>query len=124
MIIYKKYFFDAAHYMPNFKKTHKYAKVHGHSYEMIIKISGDPDKKNNWIINYDEIDNIIVPIVNKLDHRTLNEISGLENPTAENIAKWFWKQIKKKSTIYRALKSIDQELVDVFMKVIKFFNLT
>ena len=77
------------------KKTHKYAKVHGHSYEMIIKISGDPDKKNNWIINYDEIDNIIVPIVNKLDHRTLNEISGLENPTAENIAKWFWKQIKK-----------------------------
>ena len=26
----------------------------------------------------------------------LNEISGLENPTAENIAKWFWKQIKKK----------------------------
>ena len=63
---------------------------------MIIKISGDPDKKNNWIINYDEIDNIIVPIVNKLDHRTLNEISGLENPTAENIAKWFWKQIKKK----------------------------
>ncbi len=43
-----------------------------------------------------EIDNIIVPIVNKLDHTTLNEISGLENPTAENIAKWFWKQIKKK----------------------------
>ena len=50
MIIYKKYFFDAAHYMPNFKKTHKYAKVHGHSYEMIIKISGDPDKKNNPVI--------------------------------------------------------------------------
>ena len=98
MIIYKKYFFDAAHYMPNFKKTHKYAKVHGHSYEMIIKISGKPDKKNNWIINYDEIDSIINPIVNKLDHRTLNEISGLENPTAENIAKWFWKKIKKKIT--------------------------
>ena len=96
MIIYKKYFFDAAHFMPNFEKTHKYSKVHGHSYEMIIKISGNPDKKNNWIINYDEIDNIIIPIVNQLDHRTLNEISGLENPTAENIAKWFWKKIKKK----------------------------
>ena len=96
MIIYKKYFFDAAHYMPNLRKTHKYAKVHGHSYEMIIKISGNPDKKNNWIINYDEIDKIILPIVNKLDHKTLNEVSGLENPTAENIAKWFWKKIKKK----------------------------
>ena len=80
---------------PISKKLINMQKVHGHSYEMIIKISGDPDKKNNWIINYDEIDKIIVPIVNKLDHKTLNEIPGLENPTAENIAKWFWKKIKK-----------------------------
>ena len=82
---------------------------------MIIKISGKPDKKNNWIINYDEIDNIINPIVNKLDHRTLNEISGLENPTAENIAKWFWKKIKRKSQISLVLKFIDLELVGVFI---------
>ena len=38
--------------MTNFKKGHKYTKVHGHSYEMIIKISGDPDKKNNWINSF------------------------------------------------------------------------
>jgi len=29
-----------------------------------------------------------------LDHRYLNEIDGLENPTAENIARWIWKRIK------------------------------
>ena len=54
MIIYKKYYFDAAHFMTNFKKGHKYTKVHGHSYEMIIKISGNLDKTNNWILNFDD----------------------------------------------------------------------
>lgn len=29
-----------------------------------------------------------------LDHHYLNEIEGLENPTAENIAKWIWNKMK------------------------------
>ena len=36
------------------------------------------------------------PLIKKLDHKTLNEVSGLNNPTSENLAKWFWKRIKKK----------------------------
>ena len=63
MIIYKKYYFDAAHFMTNLKKGHKYTKVHGHSYEMIIKISGNLDKTNNWIMNYDDIDEIVNPLL-------------------------------------------------------------
>jgi 6-pyruvoyltetrahydropterin/6-carboxytetrahydropterin synthase len=96
MIIYKKYFFDAAHFMNNFKKNHKYSRLHGHSYEVIIKISGHIDKKNNWVFNYDDVDNLMNPLIKKLDHQTLNNIKGLENPTSENIAKWFWKNLKKK----------------------------
>ena len=96
MIIYKKYYFDAAHFMTNLKKGHKYMKVHGHSYEMIIKISGNLDKTNNWVLNYDDIDEIVNPLLQKIDHKTLNEIKGLEKPTSENLAKWFWERIRKK----------------------------
>ena len=32
----------------------------------------------------------------KIDHNLLNEIEGLDNPTSENIAKWFWLGLKKK----------------------------
>ena len=56
MIIYKKYFFDAAHFMNNLKKNHKYSRLHGHSMEVTIKISGHIDKKNNWVFNYDDVD--------------------------------------------------------------------
>ena len=83
MIIYKKYYFDAAHFMTNLKKGHKYTKVHGHSYEMIIKISGNLDKTNNWILNFDDIDEIVNPLLQKIDHKTLNDIKG-------------WKRIRKK----------------------------
>ena len=96
MIIYKKYFFDAAHFMTNFNKNHKYSRVHGHSYEVIIKISGEIDDSCSLIINYDDIDKVMNPLIKKLDHKTLNEVSGLNNPTSENLAKWFWKRIKKK----------------------------
>ena len=40
MILYKKYFFDGAHYMPNFPKGHRYREIHGHSYEMVIHLEG------------------------------------------------------------------------------------
>ena len=101
MIIYKKYFFDAAHFMTSFRKNHKYSKIHGHSYEVIIKISGEIDESCSLIINYDDIDKVVNPLIKKLDHKTLNEVSGLNNPTSENLAKWFWKRIKKKiSNLY------------------------
>jgi len=28
-----------------------------------------------------------------LDHKYLNDIEGLENPTIENMAEWFWKEV-------------------------------
>lgn len=36
----------------------------------------------------------IKPFLNILDHKLLNEISGLENPTTENLAVWLWQMIK------------------------------
>jgi 6-pyruvoyltetrahydropterin/6-carboxytetrahydropterin synthase len=30
----------------------------------------------------------------QLDHKLINEIKGLENPTAENITVWIWNTIK------------------------------
>ena len=34
------------------------------------------------------------PLIQQLDHSYLNEIAGLENPTIENMAAWFWKKLE------------------------------
>ena len=37
---------------------------------------------------------LAVPIYDVLDHRYLNEVAGLENPTSENLSRWLWQRLK------------------------------
>ena len=94
MLIYKKYFFDTAHFMPNFPKEHKYGRIHGHSYELVVHLNDSLDSKNDWVIDFEEIDKFVLPLLKKIDHNLINEIKVLENPTTENISKWFWNNLK------------------------------
>jgi 6-pyruvoyltetrahydropterin/6-carboxytetrahydropterin synthase len=48
----------------------------------------DPD--SGWLIDYADIQELFEPIRLELDHRLLNDIEDLENPTAENLARWIW----------------------------------
>ena len=85
--------------MPAFSKKHSYGNVHGHSFEITIYIKGKKIPSAGWVMDFKEIDKIVEPLIKKIDHKLLNEITGLENPTSENIAIWFWKKIKKNSKL-------------------------
>ncbi len=96
MLIFKKYYFDAAHYLPDFDDGHDYKKMHGHSYEVIVKLSGEIIHDKDWVMDLERLDFFVKPEISLLDHSVLNEVEGLEKPTSENIAKWLWLKIKKK----------------------------
>ncbi len=96
MFIFKKYYFDAAHFMPEFEKNHSYGKMHGHSFEVTVKLKGSICKKNKWVMDLEELDSYVKPEISKLDHSILNEVEGLEKPTSESIAKWLWLKLIKK----------------------------
>jgi len=96
MLLFKKYYFDAAHYMPDFNTDHNYRKMHGHSYEVTVKLSGRVSTKHNWVVDLEKLDLLVVPELSILDHSVLNEVEGLKIPTSENIAKWLWFRLKKK----------------------------
>ncbi len=96
MMIFKKYYFDAAHFLPDFDDSHDYKKMHGHSYEVTVKLSGEINKEKNWVIDLEKLDLFVMPEISLLDHSVLNNVEGLEKPTSENIARWLWLKIKKK----------------------------
>ena len=52
------------------------------------------DKKSGFVIDFQEIDDAFHPIKKILDHRYLNDIKDLNNPTSENICIWIWKKLK------------------------------
>jgi 6-pyruvoyltetrahydropterin/6-carboxytetrahydropterin synthase len=86
----RTYRFEAAHWLPKVPESHPCHRLHGHSYEVDIEISGELDPQLGWVIDYGEIDDLASPLLMMLDHRCLNEIDGLENPTCELLARWIW----------------------------------
>jgi len=53
-------------------------------------------------MDYRDVGIPVKKIVSKLDHQVLNEIKGLENPTAENLCWYFWQKLEKHlPTLYR-----------------------
>lgn len=96
MNIYKQFAFDAAHFLPKVPEGHKCRAMHGHTYHITVFVSGPVMEDAGWVIDFSEIKTICKPVVDRLDHALLNEIPGLENPTAENVARWLWRQFKEK----------------------------
>lgn len=93
MEIYKEFSFDSAHFLPNVPEGHKCKNMHGHTYKLKVFIKGTPDPVLGWIMDFKELKDIVGKVIDQLDHKLINDIPGLENPTAENITVWIWKQI-------------------------------
>ncbi len=94
MDIFKAIRFEAAHLLPNVPEGHKCGRLHGHSFEIEIHVSGDVDAKTGWVMDFSDLKAAFRPTYERLDHHYLNEIPGLENPTSENLAKWIWQELK------------------------------
>ncbi len=96
MELYREFTFDAAHRLPNLPDGHKCSNLHGHTFSVVIYVKGNIGAETGWVIDYSEIKAICAPIIDELDHKYLNDIECLENPTSENIAKYLWEKIKRK----------------------------
>ena len=86
--------FEAAHSLPNAPEGHKCRRLHGHSFRVEVTVEGPVDPRSGWFLDYGEIKEAVEPIRDQLDHRHLNEISGLENATSEILCAWIWERLK------------------------------
>jgi 6-pyruvoyltetrahydropterin/6-carboxytetrahydropterin synthase len=96
MEIFKEFTFEAAHHLPNVPEGHKCGRLHGHSFQVAIHVSGALDPELGWVQDFADIKGAFKPVYDQLDHHYLNEIEGLENPTSEVLAKWIWDQMEGK----------------------------
>ncbi len=95
MKIYKEFKFDSAHWLPHVPPGHKCANMHGHTYIIEIQVEGELDPQLGWVLDYADLSKQVAPLIDQLDHKVLNEIEGLGNPTAEHLALWLWNQLKQ-----------------------------
>ena len=91
----RKYEFHAARKLTALQENHPCGELHGHTFTITIKVSGNQLTKEGWIMDFNDIDKLFKEKVhNKLDHNYLNDIDGLSNPTTEHIAIWIWKNLE------------------------------
>ena len=94
MKISQAFTFEAAHHLPKVPPSHRCRRLHGHSYRVEIHLEGPVDPETGFLADFFDIEAAFQPILADLDHFCLNDVAGLENPTAENIAIWIWDRIK------------------------------
>lgn len=90
----KTFDFEAAHWLPTFPQGHKCRRLHGHSFHVDVVVEGEVDPARGFLIDYGDIKAAIEPVRQQLDHYLLNEIPGLDNPTAEMLTKWIYDRLK------------------------------
>lgn len=91
--ITKSFSFDSAHFLPHVPENHKCRRLHGHTYTVVLGLEGPLDEKLGWVQDYGEVSWAMAPLLEALDHRLLNDIEGLENPTAEILAAWIFEKL-------------------------------
>ena len=93
MIIWKEFTFEAAHLLPNVSEDHKCRRLHGHSFRVAVHVEGPLDPVLGWVRDFADVGEAWAPLHASLDHRYLNDIEGLENPTSEVLARWIWERL-------------------------------
>lgn len=98
--VYRKEHFNAAHrlFNPAWGDEKNFAvfgkcsnpNYHGHNYELIVKVVGEPDPETGYVMDMKLLSDIVKEqIIARFDHQNLNLDTGFfkeQNPTAENIA--------------------------------------
>lgn len=108
--VYRKEHFNAAHRLHNAnwdadKNQEVFGKCnnphwHGHNYELVVKLIGEPDPETGFVFDMKVLSDLIKEhVLIKFDHKNLNldteEFKEL-NPTAENIAVTIYNILREK----------------------------
>lgn len=94
--LHKQFRFEAAHKLPH--HDGKCARLHGHSWVMRVFVRGkrlvQSGPKSGMLLDFSDLKAGVQPLVEEcLDHHYLNETTGLENPTSEELSRWVFDKL-------------------------------
>ena len=71
------------------------SRMHGHNWKVEVEVIASQLDQTGMAIDFKRIKQAANEVGNRLDHRYLNDIPPFDqvNPTAENIAAWFFQEL-------------------------------
>ncbi len=90
----QRFYFEAAHTLRRKIETEGSLRIHGHTYEAEITVSGYADPKTGMLVDLGELRQQVARVKEMLDHRFLDDIEQLGPATLENLCGFIRKQLK------------------------------
>ena len=105
MTVYRNFRFHSARFLPNLSDDHICKQMHGHTFNLTIYVEDEINNTAGFVMDFYDIDKVVnKTIISKIDHKVLNDIAELKNPTSENLCKWIWKKLKKNLPMLTKIK--------------------
>jgi 6-pyruvoyltetrahydropterin/6-carboxytetrahydropterin synthase len=84
--------FSSGHYLRNYHG--KCENPHGHNYKVRVTLSGAALDETGLLLDFKLLKQVLHPVIGRIDHQMLNDLEPFTtlNPSAENIAKYFYDQ--------------------------------
>jgi 6-pyruvoyltetrahydropterin/6-carboxytetrahydropterin synthase len=85
--------FAAGHALRHYKG--KCENVHGHNYRVQVTIEGERLNSIGLLVDFVELKRVVRQVMERLDHQFINDLEPFTtiNPSAENIAKYFYDNV-------------------------------
>ncbi len=91
--ISQAFFFDAAHTLDRAIETAPSRRIHGHTYNAEVFLTGQPDPKTGMVIDLGLVRREVALLREQLDHHLLDEVEGLGPPTLENLCQFIFSRL-------------------------------
>ncbi len=93
MDVYCEFSIAAGRRLTGVPDDHPCARIHGHTFLVRLTVTGPVDPHTGFVADFGDVQAAFAPVYEALDHRFLNEVPGLENPTSEHLAAWIWRRL-------------------------------
>jgi 6-pyruvoyltetrahydropterin/6-carboxytetrahydropterin synthase len=84
--------FDAAHKLIGYKG--KCAELHGHTWKVEVFVVGEKLDDVGILVDFNTLKEKLSKIIGRLDHKFLNNLKEIGNPTCENLSKYIFENLK------------------------------
>jgi 6-pyruvoyltetrahydropterin/6-carboxytetrahydropterin synthase len=84
--------FSSGHYLRNYHG--RCENPHGHNYKVRVTLIGAVLDQTGLLLDFKLLKQVMRPVIDRIDHQMLNDLEPFNtlNPSAENLAHYFWEQ--------------------------------
>jgi 6-pyruvoyltetrahydropterin/6-carboxytetrahydropterin synthase len=97
----KSFRFEAAHSLQGTTLGAASEEIHGHSFRAEVAVRGTPDPATGMVLDLGLLQRGMAEVQKMLDHKLLNKIETLGQPTLENLSRFVWERLQHAGQIAR-----------------------